>query len=160
MILLLMQNRRLLIWLVGAVLAWLFFGISAFETLGCVANASWIEAVFTAAGALFSGLAFAGIYCTVTAQQEQIEDQRVQFQKQIELGALTAYAEITKALWQHNTNQAKEAEPGDQPGQADWWKNAAVVRYKEMIKTKEAFEKTLRTRGVLEDLPRNSCQQA
>jgi hypothetical protein len=144
-----MQNRRLLTWLLGAVLAWFVFGIAAFATLGCAANAAWIEAVFTAAGALFSGLAFAAIYCTVTAQQEQVEEQRTQFEKQIELGALTAYAELAKALWQHNTNQAKEAEPGDQPGQAGWWKDAAVVRYNEMIKAKEAFEKTLRARGVL-----------
>jgi hypothetical protein len=135
----------------GAVLAWLSFGILAFVTLDRTATAGWIEAVFTAAGALFSGLAFAGIYCTVTAQQEQIEEQRIQFQQQIELGALTAYAEIAKALWQHNTDQAKEAEPGEQPGQADWWRNAAVGRYKEMIKAKEAFEKTLRTRGVLQN---------
>jgi len=146
-----MRKRRLIIWLTGAVLAWLFFATSAFVTLGYAANADWIEAVFTAAGALFSGLAFAGIYCTVTAQQEQIEEQRIQFEKQVELGALTSYVEIIKALWQHNTDRAKQAEPGNQPGQAEWWQNAAGVRYKEMIKAKEAFEKTLRAQGVLQN---------
>jgi hypothetical protein len=146
-----MQNKRLIVWLLGAFCLWLIFGVAAFVTSACVVNTNWIEAVFTAAGALFSGLAFAGIYCTVTAQQEQINQQKVQFEKQVELGALTAYAEITKALWQHNTQESKHADPGNEPGQAQWWQNAAGVRYNEMIKAKEAFEKTLRERGVLEN---------
>jgi hypothetical protein len=98
--------------------------------------------MFGPANALFSGLAFAVIYLSLLAQHKDIQEQKIQFRQQAELTALTAYTDITRALWENNMRRF-EQEPNE------FWDNAVKGRYAEMIKAKESFEKVLKERGLI-----------
>ena len=102
--------------------------------------------MFGAVNALFSGLAFAIIFSSLEVQRRQIQEQRMQSQQQVELAAMTACADITKALWEKNYEQFTTKQPHPDPS---FWKNAMEVRYHEMMHGRSAFEKILKERSLL-----------
>jgi hypothetical protein len=114
---------------------------------------------FGVINSLFSGLAFAVIFCSLHAQREaekeqgkrfekqlreqkeqlerELEEQRDQFEKQAELSAMATYAEIACELWQHNERISDSRSP------------SAKQRHGEMLVVYKALEKRLQERGVL-----------
>lgn len=111
---------------------------------------------FGAVNALFSGLAFAVIFCSLYAQHEamkeqkkqfeaELREQKVQFERQVELAALTSYADLTLALWQNNQQNTER-----DPSRRKFWEDAAEARYDEMMVARAAFEKLLREKGLLQ----------
>ena len=105
---------------------------------------------FGAVNALFSGLAFAVIFCALYAQHEELREQRRQFQKQVELAALASYANLTVALWEHNEKQRESQTGKDFGSQEQSWAKAAKDRYDEMMKARKAFEDLLKETHVLD----------
>jgi len=105
---------------------------------------------FGAANALFSGLAFAVIFCALCAQHEELREQRRQFQKQVDLAALASYANITVALWENNERHSESQKGKGLGEQEQFWAQAAKARYEEMIKARKAFEDLLKDAHVLD----------
>ena len=56
--------------------------------------------------------------------------------------ALTAHADITRALWETNMKRFEQEKN-------EFWKNAVEARYQEMMKARASFEKLLKERGLL-----------
>lgn len=86
------------------------------------------------------------IYASLKAQQKEIEDQRAQFQKQVELSALASYSEITKALWESNM---KNVEKMELPKEKEEARKQALYRYDEMMRARTACEKILMERELI-----------
>lgn len=113
---------------------------------------------FGAVNALFSGLAFAAIFGSLYAQQEESSRQEKRFTsqlaadkantaKQLDLEALTSYANLTLALFLNNEKKASAFQTSSKE-YADWM-GKAEIRHKEMVKAKDAFEKLLKEANVL-----------
>jgi hypothetical protein len=128
--------------LIGVVLVWIGVAVVQFFVFCDMETRGQFGDMFGAVNALFSGLAFAVIYRSLVTQHTEIQAQRVQFQQQVELAALTAYADLTRALWENNAKQY-EKEP------TEFWGGAMKMRYEEMMKARDAFTKILKERGVL-----------
>ena len=111
---------------VAAAEFWVFFGMETRAQFG---------EMFGPLNALFSGLAFAVIYRSLVTQQKEME-------KQNDLAALTAYANITISLWESNLRR-------DERDPTEFWKNATGTRYAEMMKVRDSFEKLLKERKLI-----------
>ena len=152
------MSKRLLVRMLGGVvgvwaLSWLLLSLFVPDA----ASRGQFGDQFGAVNALFSGLAFAVILCALQFQHQDMiqqekrfihesEAQKQQFQKQVELAALSSYADLTLALWQHNEkNRSEEQDRGRQ----QFWAESAKTRYEEMMKVRQAFEQMLQDRGVI-----------
>ncbi|HSH38086.1 MAG TPA: hypothetical protein VK993_04805 [Chthoniobacterales bacterium] len=88
---------------------------------------------FGSINALFSGLAFVAIYGSLQAQHRESAEQQHQFRKQLELGALTAFAELTQSMWLKNVDEFRR-------NPSDAKRDAMQNRYGEMIEAREALK--------------------
>jgi hypothetical protein len=116
---------------------------------------------FGSINALFSGFAFAAIFASLLAQHieskkqearfnQQLSEARTHAGKQIELAALTSYANLTLALFLNNEKHADAAKQRGSFEEENRWRPNAGLRYNEMIKAKEVFEKLLKEAHFLE----------
>ncbi len=137
-----MTNLTLKRLLSFVIILWLGVVLIQFIVFDDMAKRGQFGDMFGAVNALFSGLAFAVIYRSLSTQHDEIQEQKAQFRQQVELEALTAYADITRALWENNMKRFEQEKN-------EFWKNAVESRYQEMMKARAAFERLLKERGLL-----------
>jgi hypothetical protein len=73
-----------------------------------------------------------------------------QFEKQVQLTALTSYANLTVALWEHDEKAMDTAGKAGRGLDMNKWAAFSMVRYEEMIKARKTFERLLKDTGLIE----------
>jgi hypothetical protein len=152
-----MRTRPLLIGTCVVLILWLTSWVTTTYMIHDPETRGQFGDQFGGVNALFSGLAFAVILAALLSQHDAAIAQKTQFElemreaslrfeKQVELSALTAYADVTRALWESNRDRLLAA---DSPEERTKWKDAEGVRYQEMMLARQTFERILKERGIL-----------
>jgi hypothetical protein len=135
--------------IVGVIVIWIASAIALIFFIPSWETRAQFGEMFGVANALFSGLAFVAIYAALTAQHQETSNEQKRFARQTELAALTAYGQITQALWLNNLQTHRET------GESRW-KGFADTRYLELMEVRNAFDRILKEREVLASEAANS----